>query len=73
MFGKFPRIVTYLNIFKRRKSPATGDTAMMGVGVQLTAGKARCVKCIREGWTGYFGDNQRGGGSRSLLEALFCT
>ena len=42
-------------------------------GVLVTAGKARCVKCISEGWTGIVGDDQRGGDSRSLLEVLLCT
>ena len=37
MFGKFPRIVQVLKYFKRRRSPAAVDTAMMSVGVQLTA------------------------------------
>jgi hypothetical protein len=42
-------------------------------GVLVTAGKARRVKCIREGGTGILGDDQRGGDSRSLLEVLLCT
>lgn len=49
MVGNVPRIVQVLKYLKRRKSPGTVKTPMVGVGVQLTASSEVLVTGAKQG------------------------